>query len=322
MVRKKRQYNLRILAVGVLCLAGCGGEVTPPMDGSIDAGRDGGGTPQQTLPSTFTSIASAEFELPMDAVASADGSTFYFSAFTLDGAPAIFSVPSAGGTAPTVRFSGAPLEYPSGLALSCDGATLFVADPAAARIFAVNTGDTTAPRAVDLGDFGIANAIGTGADCNTLVIAGETNNGTPAVMRAPTGGGTATILAMGFMLTSLTGVVDGPQGDVWVLDHLGSGMGGQGVLWRINSAGMVSEVTSGLLLGTPGGISLSGDSAVVGTRGPEGEAQLSVVNLGSGAITAIALPNGFQHTAGLRVARTSNTYAIVDSEGAAIYRGE
>src|SRR5215211_2611166 len=83
-----------------------------------------------TPPQTVTKVASGGFVSPTDAVASLDGSTFYFAAYTddADRLPAIYATASApGSTAERLAVSD-PLEMPIGLVLSCDGATLYIAD--------------------------------------------------------------------------------------------------------------------------------------------------------------------------------------------------
>src|SRR5262245_11585839 len=93
-------------------LAACGG--------GGDDDDDGGDNPPPIVdPPTQTSmVASGGFTDPMDAVASLDGTTFYFSAFTAEDTPqpGIFSVAASGGEA-TKLVSGAPLQNPAGLLL-------------------------------------------------------------------------------------------------------------------------------------------------------------------------------------------------------------
>src|SRR4051794_19277227 len=69
-----------------------------------------------------------------------DATTIYFTASGPQG-PGVFRVPSAGGAASAV-VAGAPFAAPRTLAMSPDGATLYVADPGAGsggQIFMLST---------------------------------------------------------------------------------------------------------------------------------------------------------------------------------------
>ena len=105
-----RAHHIRLATAGVLLVA-CGGDdddLTSDPPEEVEMVRDGG------------------FDSPLDAVASPDGETFYFTAFTVDepAEAALFSVPAGGGEA-SVLHAGLPLEDPTGLVLSCDGETLY-----------------------------------------------------------------------------------------------------------------------------------------------------------------------------------------------------
>ena len=75
-------------------------------------------------------VASGGFTSPMDAVASLDGSEFYFTAYVADEErqPALFKTAARAGSTAEVLAAGDPLESPTGLVLSCDGKTLYAAD--------------------------------------------------------------------------------------------------------------------------------------------------------------------------------------------------
>jgi hypothetical protein len=76
-------------------------------------------------------------------------------------------------------------------------------------------------------------------------------------------------------------------------------------------------------MGTPGGVSLTagGGTAVMPSRDESGNAQLTSVNIKSGEMVQTSAP-GMIDPAGLRTARKANVFAVVDSEGGAIYRAE
>lgn len=282
-------------------------------------------------PTRVTKVATGGFVAPSDAVASPDGKNFFFAAFSdtadEDGqrAAGIYKVSSKPGSTAEVLASGDPLASPMGLVMSCDGKTLFVADMGndAGAVYSLATGGG-AP--ADLAASGIFRPAGLamGPDCDTLFITGHTPEGKPALFSMPTAGGATTVVYSGDPLVSPTGLHVDDDGVAWVMDHLGEGAQGEGVLWAIPSDGSkCDEVASGLKMGTPGGVSLTagGGTAVMPTTGADGKGQLTTVSIKTGERVDVAAPDMID-PAGLRTARKAGVFAVVDSEGGAIYRAE
>jgi DNA-binding beta-propeller fold protein YncE len=260
-----------------------------------------------------------------DAVASPDGSEFYFAAWDMNGVASIFATSSKPGSTPSALASDQPLEVPIGLVLSCDGSTLYIADMGgeSGAILSLATAGGTAS---DLGATGIVRPGGLAMshDCKTLVATGMTADLQPALFTISTSGGAASVVWMGAPLVSPTGVHIDDKGVAWVMDHLAAGQNGEGVLFAIPSDGSAAtEVVSDLRMGTPGGVSLvaGGGTAVIPTLDHDGHSQLTSVNIASGAIAHLATPD-LLDPAGLRTARQAGVFALVDSEGGAIYRAE
>src|SRR5262245_7613904 len=127
--------RLSSLSIGCsLLAAACASERVgaPTSVTPVDSGGRGG------APTGVTLVARGGFKSPADAVASPDGKTFYFSARTEGGEPAVFRVSSQPGSRATAMVTGAPLTAPRGLVLSCDGSTLYVAG-GGAPIYALPT---------------------------------------------------------------------------------------------------------------------------------------------------------------------------------------
>lgn len=276
-------------------------------------------------PKTVTKVASGGFSSPGDAVASPDGRTFYFTAYDDLMEPAVFATASAPGSTASALAAGDPLGVPIGLVLSCDGATLYVADMGAdtGSILSIPSGGGS------LADLGATNIVrpgglAMGPDCKTLYATGLTGDGMPALFSLPITGGAASIVWMGAPLASPTGLHVDEMGVAWVMDHLAAGMHGEGVLFAIPSDGSAAnEVISDLRMGTPGGVSLTagGGVAVMPTRDHDGNSQLTSVDIASGEIKQLAAPD-MTDPSGLRTARSAGVFAVVDSEGGAIYRAE
>jgi sugar lactone lactonase YvrE len=241
-------------------------------------------------------------------------------------------VPAAGGDVKSMS-AGLPLENPAGLLLSADGETLYIADigvrageadeAGAATQSVLYTmsvdGGSPAPLSAD----GIAEAAGLalGPDGDTLYVTGFRADGTPALFTVPTSGGSASVVLAGDPLESPSGVFVDADAVAWVMDqHPSRGLGG--ALWAIDRQGEASEVVSGLGLSQPAGVSLvaGGGTAVIPNRTDDGAGQLLTIDIESRATTTV--DSSMKDPAGIRTAREAAVFAVVDSEGGAIYRAK
>ena len=245
-------------------------------------------------PKSLSQVTTGGFTSPGDAVASPDGSEFYFTAYDTNLVPAVFETSSAPGSTATELAAGEPLEAPIGLVMSCDGSTMYVADMGAdiGAVLSVSTGGALS----SLGASSIVRpgGLAMGPDCKTLYATGLTTDGVPALFTLSVNGGDASIVWMGTPLVSPTGLHVDDMGVAWVMDHLAMGDNGQGVLFAIPSDGSAAnEVISDLRMGTPGGVSLTagGGIAVMPTLDHDGNAQLTSVDIASGEeMTQLAAP--------------------------------
>jgi DNA-binding beta-propeller fold protein YncE len=277
-------------------------------------------------PTTITKIATGGFTSPTDAVASPDGKTFYFAARDEMNAPAIFRVSSEPDSTPEVLATGAPLDMPIGLVMSCDGNTLFIADMGSDGGDVLSLSTKSGGAVASLGAAGIdrPGGLAMAKDCKTLYATGRTDIGEPALFSLPTTGGAASVVYKGDPLVAPSGLHIDNQYVAWVMDNRAHGDNGEGVLFAIPKDGSAATpVISNLRMGTPGGVSLTagGGTAVMPTRDENGNAQLTSVNIKSGETAQLAAP-GMMDPAGLRTARGAGVFAVVDSEGGAIYRAE
>lgn len=277
-------------------------------------------------PTSVTKVTSGGFHSPTDAVPSLDGSTFYFAAYNDLKEAAIFQTSSAPNSIAAQMTAGEPLEMPIGLVMSCDGATLYVADMGGeddGGIFAVPTAGG-APSRLALGGLLRPGGLAMGPDCETIYTTGRMTDGTPALFAVSLAGGEARVIYQGAPLVSPTGLHVDTDGVAWVMDHRAHGENGEGVLFAIPSDGSAAtEVVSDLRMGTPGGVSLTagGGTAVMPTRDRDGNAQLTSVHIQTGEMNQLAAPD-MTDPAGLRTAREASVFALVDSEAGAIYRAE
>lgn len=278
-------------------------------------------------PKSVEQVAAGGFSSPMDAVASLDGSEFYFTAYdtSAEKLPAVFKTAARAGSTAEVLASGDPLESPSGLLLACDGKALYVADIGgeSGALYSLAPGGGSL---ASLGATGIVRPSGLamGPDCKTLFATGRTSDGLAALFKIATTGGEATPVWIGEPLMSPSGVHVDSDGVAWVMDHRASGDSGEGVLFAIPSDGSsATVVVSNLRMGTFGGVSLTagGGVAVMPTIDPDGHGQLTSVVIKGGEMNQLATPD-LVDPSGLRTAREAAVFAVVDSEGGAIYRAE
>jgi len=299
---------LAALTAAPLALVGCGSDL--PIE----------------PPTNITKVATGGFSSPTDAVASPDGKTFYFAARDEMNEPAIFRTSSEPGSAPEVMAVGAPLDMPIGLVMSCDGETLYIADMGSELGSVLKLSTTLGGELADLGAAGVARpgGLAMAKDCKTLFATGRTDIGEPALFSMPTQGGDATVVYKGEPLVAPSGLHIDNEYVSWVMDNRAHGDAGEGVLFAIPRDGSAATaVISDLRMGTPGGVSLTagGGTAVMPTRDAEGNAQLTSVNIKTGETVQTPAP-GMIDPAGLRTARETGVFAVVDSEGGAIYRAE
>jgi sugar lactone lactonase YvrE len=329
---------MTLLLVGLAACGDDGGSSSTPPD----AGPDGGNLPVEA-PTEVTLVVAgddAEFEFPLDAVASPNGATFYFSAYSAaledvdaDSRAAIYSVPSAGGAA-EILYKGAPLREPTGLLMSCDGSTLYIADIGfkpgdeaelddipPAPLYTLNL-ETKALAPLTATGLAEAASLALSKDCDTIFATGYTAEGAPAVFSLPPAGGAATVITSNAPLSSPSGVYVDANDLLWVMDHQPL-EGVDGKLFSITLEGEVQKVVGELRMSEPAGVSLiaAGGIAVIPTRDENEASQLITVNTATGAMTTIQMPDVVE-PAGIRTAINAPIMVLVDGHGHAIYRVE
>lgn len=200
--------------------------------------------------------ATSGFKNPRDTVPTSDGASFYFTATTGDGKPAVYSVLSAGGTA-TVIASGAPLSAPNGIAISADDKTLYIADTSAGVLKLPASGgvpqliagtETRHPRGLDVAPAG---------GVETIYFTGDDPvSGQGGVFTLAAAGGAVTTVAKGAPLQTPVGIVVANNGTVYVSNVLAfAASAPAGSVFQIVS-GTPTQLVGNLTLGYPAGLAL------------------------------------------------------------------
>jgi DNA-binding beta-propeller fold protein YncE len=297
--------------IGCLGLAGCGSE------------QSAGQAPQKEKPSIAINAAANDSAVksPFDATPSPDGKTVYYTALRDESderVPGIFKVAASGGDISELA-SGDPLAAPLGIAVSLDGATLFVADPGAPNGGAVLTLSASG---------GAVSALsGTeGYRPGGLVVAKrdeqpaiwftgvDPSTGDRGVFSTALGGGGVTAVATGAPFAEPGGVAVSKGGRLFVADALASD--GLAALIVVNG-GEATRFVDGIGVGFPAGVTLTHDESTIVVSGLDPATRSDVVymvNAATGELSRFTdTVSAFHDPAGLHRAHDANVFAWADS---------
>lgn len=290
-------------------------------------GSNGSDSLPDSPPTAVEELASEGFSRASAVAARPDGSQFFVAAYDDENRPGVFAVDSNSGAVSPLHV-GDPLMYPTDLAASCDGNTLYVSDfglgapvddqensldeavNAFTGIHAVSSDNGTVTA---FSTEGISRASGliVSADCNTLYVSGFTDMGAPAVFTIPVEGGPANVLYEGEPLRSPTGIHVDENNVAWVMDHIAAGDDGEGSLFSIDPQGNIKSVASGLPMGRHGGVSLApgGKTAVIPVSDEILGSRLITANTENGETTVIDTP-GIEAPSGVAAAREAPVMVV------------
>jgi len=306
-----------------------GNDVTDASDGSADAIDAGPPSPTRAVVSCGTVC-----QRPIDAVPNGLGNVVFFTAFTDMGEAAVYraTIPAAGmpPAMPALVVSGNGMEFPAGITISNDNATLYVVDPVADRgtdatmlgigaIFAIPAAGGAA-RVLDI-DIGLIHpqAVTITSDGDGLLVSGQQRDAMGDIRRgifrvARTGGGLPTVITTS--LTSPSGVSQGPSpmNNIVALDLRATGPNA-GKALTVPTSGMPTDFATDLVGNHPAGLALALDgraalisgSSLAGTGG-----LLTWVNSAGMATSPPEYSTGMVTPVGLHRARTMDIWTIAD----------
>jgi hypothetical protein len=302
---------------------------TDASDGAADVVDAGPPSPTRAVVSCGTVC-----QRPTDAIADGLGRTVYFTAFTDMGEPAVYraTIPAAGmpPAMPTLVISGNGMEFPAGITISNDNATLYVVDPVADRgtdatmlgigaIFAIPAAGGSA-RVLDI-DIGLIHpqAVTITSDGDGLLVSGQQRDSMGDIRRgifrvARTGGGLPTVVTTS--LASPSGVSQGPtpMNNIVALDLRATGPN-VGKALTVPTSGAPTDFAVDIVGNHPAGIALALDgraalisgSSLAGTGG-----LLTWVNSTGMAMSPPEYSTGMVTPVGLHRARTVDIWTIAD----------
>lgn len=253
-----------------------------------------------SAPTSIERVADEGFQNAGAIAVSPDGETFYVLAYDDVGAPNVFSLDVASGGLESLH-AGAPILYPSDVATSCDGETLFLTDMGSsageydiggseldvtAKPGGIYTMSTSGGEPTKIDAEGIASAAGVAVshDCKSLYVSGWTDAGAPAAFKLPVGGGMVQVLHEGAPFVTPGGIHVDSDDVPWMMDFAARGEEGEGTLFAIANDGSVTPALTGVTMGRAGACSLvpGGITAIVPATNGEGKAFLISANTQTG----------------------------------------
>ena len=312
------------------CVAGMGNPDSGPTDagqtdagpndsGQIDSGQVDAGPAPTSL--TLAFLADAGFRDPMATAISSDGQTVFFTAIdNTTGNAGVWKV--SGASAPTAVSSGAPFVMPSGLAISADNATLYVADVASVGTYADGGASDqgglwtlpaagASPNAIAV-DLKQPVALTPSADGTNLLVSGKDVSGVAGVFKVSPGGGAPTALAQMGLFDP--GEASDNGGSLWVAEHRAPS--GYGAIYHFAGGNQTDASPTALRFGFPAGLCSSVDGSAIYTAYQGGI--WTQPSTGVGAGMAVGLTGGaVDFPNGLSRARSLNTFAFSNGEGSA-----
>lgn len=303
-----------------------------PADGGGDVPADVPAGP--TLRTRAVVSCGSVCTRPLDAIPDSRGANVYFTAFAADGRPGVFraAVPAEGAAPamPTAVMVSDAFEFPVGIAISNDDATIYVADQTATRgtevgigaVFSLPAAGGT-PTNVNVGDVLVHPvSITVSADGNELLVAGQERvtmgmnvDLRRALFRVPRAGGVATRVTND--LVDPSGVSQTSSGTILCHDTRRGGTRSATAV-AINATGAVTNFAGGLVANYPAGLSHSVDGSRVLFSGADPTVGPGLLTLAGGAspMATAELSAGMERPLGLHRARMADAWAVADESAA------
>ena len=264
--------------------------------------------------------AASDVRLPFDAAPSPDGSVIYYTASGSDGEThSLWSVPFDGSAPATELATG--FVAPLGIAVSTDGATVFVGDTGdeadantdvSGALYSVDASSGAQTRIAAVDGFvvkGLDLVDDNGSDVITFS-ATDPADGAKGIFKLAANA--VTVIAKGAPFDDPSGVAVAASGDRYVVDT-SAGDDGNGAVIKVGSDGVAAVfIGTGLHVGYPAGAALSLDEKTLFVSGLDASqaAQVYAIDVAAGTVTTVNSGlAGNDEAGGLHRAKGSDAYA-------------
>jgi hypothetical protein len=274
-------------------------------------------------------VANGGFTSPFDAAPAPATGKVYFTALDNNGVGQVFSVTPPATTVTTIANAGTQFVAPAGVALSADGLTLYVADPAANTgsddrgcILMLATAGGSASCVSGTGAYQpTAIAVGTQSGADTIYFIGIDSSGLRDVFQIPSGGGTANSLNSTVYKNPI-GIASDNAGNQFIIDN---DRGQYSTLIESPAAGGDVVLASNLKVGFPAGIGTDATgsnvfvAAIDPATGKDAIAKIAVATPGAVTYSANNGINAFGEPAGLKQAGGFTAYVDASANGGSVF---
>jgi DNA-binding beta-propeller fold protein YncE len=308
--RDRRIARLRTLAIAVVS--------TGAIAACSNSGGSGSANPAFELGTLSPAANDPTVSSPFDATPDLTGHNIYFTAIGANG-PGVFQVAASGGPI-TQLFAGAPFVSPMSIAISSDGATLFVSDIGAqtgnadgGAIFALPVGGGTP---TDMGEADGMVPRGLEVAGDILYFTGTSSDRQPGVFAMNVAGGPVSTIAKGMPFQSPSGVTVDKAGNLYVVDAASTNSQ-HASIYKLPMSGTPTVFVDNIAVGYPAGIvlNMAESELLVSALDPsKGTDVVLTIDVESAAVTPFSTGiGGFVEAAGLHRAHGADIFAWADS---------
>jgi hypothetical protein len=276
--------------------------------------------------------ANGGFHDAFDAQPNAMGTTVFFTGVDSMGNAGVFKQAICPAGTVTTVYTGPQFDAPFGIALSSDDKTVFVADPSAPEdpTYMTPTKDNGVLYSLSAAG-GMAPAILVGsvqprsvtvhveAGTDQVYFTGiDKATGKPGVFKVPAGGGAVTTVVEGAPFRDPAGIAIATNGDIYVVDTLGTGSGLAGIILIPNGMTTGASWLPNIQVGYPAGIAILSDASELLVSGLDPAAQSDIVFQITVATKALVNNTtgigSYGEAAGLHRALKANVFAWADTK--------
>jgi hypothetical protein len=287
-------------------------------------------------PATFggaiSPAANGGFHDAFDAQPNAMGTTVFFTGVDSMGNAGVFKQAICPAGTVTTVYTGPQFDAPFGIALSSDDKTVFVADPSAPEdptysdptkdrgvLYSLSAAGGMAPSILvgSVKPRSVTVHVESGAD-QVYFTGIDKTTGSAGVFKIPAAGGAVSTVVEGAPFQDPGGIAIAKNGDIYVVDTLGTGSGLAAIILIPNGMTTGAAYLPNIQVGYPAGIAILSDASQLLVSGLDPTAQSDAIvqiTVSSKAVTNVTTGIGsFSEAAGLHRALNADVFAWADTK--------